>query len=195
MYTLDPDFHCVRTGSPEVVQEALADLKKKSYNFNLLPYPASPVFDCAAYLNKRSTFYAEKRNSVFTSCFLLLNFYVYFDFLIFFFAKCCLLLCRNWYWHHLFSFITLFFYLLLLISYFLLLIYNKFYFQFLISFFAKCSLFLLRDWYWHHKPHEMNCTAQYWRFSNFLGLTFDEFCLVYILLILSYTESSFNLTN
>ena len=32
LYTLDPDFHCVRAGgcagSPEVVQEALADLKK-----------------------------------------------------------------------------------------------------------------------------------------------------------------------
>ena len=31
LYTLDPDFHCVRAGgcagSPEVVQEALADLK------------------------------------------------------------------------------------------------------------------------------------------------------------------------
>ena len=24
-----PDFHCVRTGSPEVVQEALADLKRE----------------------------------------------------------------------------------------------------------------------------------------------------------------------
>ena len=60
-----PDFHCVHTGSPEVVQDALADLKKKTYNCNLLPYPASPVLDCAAYLNKRSTFYAEKRNSVF----------------------------------------------------------------------------------------------------------------------------------
>ena len=55
----------LRAGPPEVVQEALADLKKKTYNCNLLPYLASLVLDCAAYLNKRSTFYAEKRNSVF----------------------------------------------------------------------------------------------------------------------------------
>ena len=27
LYTWGPDFHCVRTGPPEVVQEALADLK------------------------------------------------------------------------------------------------------------------------------------------------------------------------
>ena len=31
LYTWGPDFHCVvRTGSPEVVQEALADLKRNS---------------------------------------------------------------------------------------------------------------------------------------------------------------------
>ena len=29
LYTWGPDFHCVRTGPPEVVQEALADLKNK----------------------------------------------------------------------------------------------------------------------------------------------------------------------
>ena len=118
-------------------------------------------------------------------CFILLLF----DFrLILFFAKRFLFLHRDWYWHLYFTFI----FFLLFSSRFCI----SFWFTFLIfSSFPKCCLFLHRDWYWHHKPHEMNCTAQYWRFSNFLGLTFDEFCLVYILLILSYTESSFNLTN
>ena len=35
LYTLDPDFHCVGTGSPEVVQEALADLKINKKIFSI----------------------------------------------------------------------------------------------------------------------------------------------------------------
>ena len=43
LYTWGPDFHCVRTGPPEVVQEALADLKIPT---TLLVLTPKATFDC-----------------------------------------------------------------------------------------------------------------------------------------------------